>query len=252
MFRSVFILLLMMVFIPAGCGPKKVGPRPGQPPAVAGKKVPASQRPYSVSGRTYYPIPSSHGYRAQGLASWYGRKFHGRKTASGERYDMYAMTAAHKTLPLGTQVEVTNLNNGRKARLRINDRGPFVRGRIIDLSYKAAKELGVAGPGTAPVMVEAVGQAGSPGRSEPPPVFEMGPFTVQVGAFTVKTNAERLAWRLSQRYAPEKAVVSDFDDGTRIFYRVRIFSMSTEKAAQDMADGLARDGFGAGFVVALD
>ena len=176
----------------------------------------------------------------------------GRKTASGERYDMYALTAAHKTLPLGTQVEVTNLNNGRKIRLRVNDRGPFVQGRIIDLSYKAAKELGVAGPGTAPVVVEAVGQPVSPGRSAPPPDFKMGPFTVQVGAFTVKANADRLAWRLSQRYSPARATVSEFDDGTRVFYRVRIFSMRTEEAAQDMADGMARDGFGLGFVVAQD
>ncbi len=165
---------------------------------------------------------------------------------------MYALTAAHKTLPLGTQVEVENLNNGRKIRLRINDRGPFVRGRIIDLSYKAAQKLGVAGPGTAPVVVRAVGQAVSPGRTEPPPAFEMGPFTVQVGAFTVRTNAERLVRRLSQRYSPERALLSAFDDGTRIFYRVRIFSMSTEAAAQDMAEGLARNGFGMGFVVAQD
>jgi rare lipoprotein A len=252
----VFRLLLIIAFLcsltVAGCGSRKPAPGPSRPPAV-GDKVPASQRPYSINGRTYYPISSSHGYQAKGLASWYGRKFHGRKTASGERYDMYALTAAHKTLPLGTQVEVENLSNGRKVRLRINDRGPFVRGRIIDLSYKGAKRLGVVGPGTAPVIVRAVGQPVAPGRAaEPPPAFEMGPFTVQVGAFSLSSNARRLAARLSDRYAPEKASVSSFDDGVRVLYRVRVFSLKTEDRAREMVELLARDGFGAGFVVALD
>ncbi len=252
MLRLILILFLLMVFIPAGCGPKKVRPRPAKPPVEGQKRVPATQRPYTINGRTYYPIPTSRGYRAEGLASWYGRKFHGRKTASGERYDMYAMTAAHKTLPLGTRVEVKNLKNGRKATLRINDRGPFVRGRIIDLSYKAAKKLGVAGPGTAPVVVRAVGQAVSPGRVGPPPAFKMGPFTVQVGAFTLESNASRLAGRLSARYAPERARVTAFDDGTKVFYRVRIFSLKNEARAGEMVQRLSRAGFGGGVIVALD
>ena len=254
MFRLLVIITFLCALMAAGCGHKRTAPGPGpaRPPSAGQERAPATQRPYTINGRTYYPIPSSEGYRAKGLASWYGRQFHGRKTASGERYDMYALTAAHKTLPLGTEVEVENLNNGRVTRLRVNDRGPFVQGRIIDLSYKAAKELGVVGPGTAPVEVRAVGQAVAPGRTEPPPAFEMGPFTVQVGAFGLDSNARRLAARLSARYAPEQARVASFDDGARVFYRVRIFSLKTEEQAQAMVERLTKDGFGTGFVVALD
>ncbi|MBW1713090.1 MAG: septal ring lytic transglycosylase RlpA family protein [Deltaproteobacteria bacterium] len=245
--KKIFLVwLLVLALALAGCAPTK--PRPVRPVKPG---TPASQRPYSINGRTYYPIPSARGYRAEGLASWYGRRFHGRKTASGERYDMYALTAAHRTLPLGTQVKVTNLKNGRTCLVRINDRGPFVRGRIIDLSYKAAQKLAVVGPGTAPVRVEAVGQPAGPGRVSPPPVFKMGPFTIQVGAFMVKANAQRLAQKLSRRYASRAFVVS-FDDGKRLFYRVRIFSLADRRAAEAKLALLARDGFGDGFVVALD
>jgi len=111
---------------------------------------------YTVNGKTYYPLKSAQGYRQEGIASWYGKKFHGRKTASGERYNMYAMTAAHKTLPLNTTVRVTSLRTGRAIHVRINDRGPFVGGRIIDLSYTAAKNLGIITTGTGRVRVEAI------------------------------------------------------------------------------------------------
>jgi rare lipoprotein A len=110
-------------------------------------------KPYKISGKWYQPLPYARGYRERGLASWYGKKFHGRKTANGETYNMYGISAAHKTLPLGTYVTVKNLDNGKTLVVRINDRGPFVKGRIIDLSYGAAKKLGVVGPGTARVDV---------------------------------------------------------------------------------------------------
>ncbi len=111
---------------------------------------------YEVFGKRYYTLDSSAGYEETGMASWYGKKFHGRKTSSGEIYDMYGMTAAHKTLPLPTYVEVTNLENERQVILRVNDRGPFHGGRLIDLSYAAAKKLGVVSSGTARVKVRAV------------------------------------------------------------------------------------------------
>lgn len=111
---------------------------------------------YEVRGVTYHVLDSSEGYEAEGMASWYGEAFQGRRTSSGEPYDMYAMTAAHRTLPIPTYVEVTNLENGRTAVVRINDRGPFHDGRIIDLSYAAARKLGVVGPGTARVRVRAL------------------------------------------------------------------------------------------------
>lgn len=111
---------------------------------------------YVVNGKRYYVKASSRGYAERGRASWYGKKFHGHRTSSGETYDMYAMTAAHKTLPLPTYVEVTNLDNNRKIIVKVNDRGPFHPGRIIDLSYAAAKKLGMTGHGTAPVEVRAL------------------------------------------------------------------------------------------------
>ncbi len=113
-------------------------------------------KPYVVYGVTYVPLSSAVGFREQGIASWYGKKFHGRRTSSGEIYDMYAMTAAHKTLPLPTYVSVTNVNNNRKVIVRVNDRGPFIDDRVIDLSYSAARELGLVRPGTGPVIIEAL------------------------------------------------------------------------------------------------
>ena len=118
-------------------------------------------KPYSIKGVTYYPLKQSDGYRQKGVASWYGKDFHGKKTANGEVYNMHAWTAAHKSLPLPTWVRVTNLSNGRSVRLRVNDRGPFARGRIIDLSYRAAQALDMVKVGTAPVLVEALPTDGS-------------------------------------------------------------------------------------------
>ena len=120
------------------------------------KKPPATQRPYVIEGQTYYPIPSAEGYEETGLASWYGDPFHGRKTANGETYNMYGVTAAHKTLPMNTMLLVKNLRNGKTATVRINDRGPFVDGRIIDLSYTTAKKLGIVRNGTGKVQIIAL------------------------------------------------------------------------------------------------
>lgn len=130
----------------------------GGPPCAQGQKgEPKIGNPYTVNGITYRPLKSSAGYKNKGIASWYGSDFHGRTTANGECYDMYALTAAHPTLPLPTTVRVTNLENNRSVILRVNDRGPFARGREIDLSYRAALELGMVNQGTAPVLVEAIG-----------------------------------------------------------------------------------------------
>ena len=127
-------------------------PVEGEPPSRYG-----NPQEYEVFGRTYRVLESSRGYDERGMASWYGDEFHGRPTSSQEPFDMYAMTAAHKSLPIPSYVEVENLDNGRKAVLRVNDRGPFHDGRIIDLSYAAALKLGVVAAGTARVRVRAVG-----------------------------------------------------------------------------------------------
>jgi len=148
---------------------------------------------YEVYGKRYRVLDSGAGYKQRGVASWYGKKFHGRSTSSGETYNMYAMTAAHKTLPLPTNVRVTNLETGKSVILRVNDRGPFVKNRLIDLSYAAAKELDVVTHGTALVEVVALTSA------SPHPVSAAGDkvnMYLQVGAFGDRDNAWKLANRL--------------------------------------------------------
>ena len=167
---------------------------------------------------------------------------------------MYAMTAAHKTLPLGTWVEVQNLENGRRAVVRVNDRGPFVQGRIIDLSYKAAKALGVVGAGTARVKVVALGKAakGSPARKKPekftPVNYWKGNFTVQVGAFMVKENAGRLRARLSTSF--DNAHIQEYSDIRGKFYRVRVGSFDSLDSAERFARRMMTMGADQAFVVA--
>jgi rare lipoprotein A len=120
---------------------------------------PVKNNPYTVLGKTYFPLNESSSYRVTGTASWYGTKFHGQATANGETYDLYGMTAAHKTLPLPSYVRVTNLDNGKSVIVRVNDRGPFYSDRVIDLSFAAAKKLGYAEVGTARVRVEGIDPA---------------------------------------------------------------------------------------------
>jgi rare lipoprotein A len=115
-----------------------------------------ANRPYEVFGKKYVPLTKVQPYKQRGLASWYGKRFHGQKTASGEPYDMYAMTAAHPTLPIPSYARVTNLRNGKQVIVRINDRGPFHSGRIIDLSYAAANRLGLIGSGSGEVEIDAI------------------------------------------------------------------------------------------------
>jgi len=193
---------------------------------------------YSVAGKRYVVMKSSTGYRERGTASWYGSKFHGRATANGERYDMYAMTAAHTTLPIPSYVEVTNLLNGRRIVVRINDRGPFKHERIIDLSYVAAAKLDMLKMGTAPVEVRTVG----PGDTLPGPSFAK-PATVwiQAGAFADRGNAVRLQRRISDAQVGEVRIEPAEVDG-RTFYRVRIGPVDSSEAADRVANLIA--GFG--------
>ncbi|MEE4296046.1 MAG: septal ring lytic transglycosylase RlpA family protein [Wenzhouxiangella sp.] len=151
--------------------------------------------PYEVLGQTYHVRPSAAGYRERGIASWYGTKFHGRLTSSGEPYDMYQLTAAHRSLPLPTFAEVTHLENGRSIIVRINDRGPFHQDRIIDLSWAAAVKLGIDQAGTGPVEVRAISFA----EPEVPVVRPASlPVLLQVGAFSERQRAEALAATLSE------------------------------------------------------
>ena len=145
--------------------------------------------PYTVNGQTYRVLPTAAGYRAEGIASWYGTRFHGRKTANGEAYDLYGPTAAHRTLPIPSYLRVTNLANGRSMVVRVNDRGPFHPDRVIDLSYGAAVRLGFAEQGTAPVRLEALSLAGVDDRRG----SEAGVYRyLQLGAFASRETAESL------------------------------------------------------------
>jgi len=214
-------------------------------------------RPYVVNGETYYPIPSAEGFVQEGLASWYGADFHGRPTANGEVFDMYQPSAAHKTLPLGTYVRVSNLAAKRETIVRINDRGPFVKGRVIDLSYAAAKDLGLLGPGVAPVRIEAlarqVGEVESSGVKQPVVEIldlEEGLFSVQVGAFSDRRNALRLADRLRPVFGDaDVSVYVDKDRG--VLYRVRVSKSRTLTQAAQVEERLEAMGFAEAFIVAL-
>jgi rare lipoprotein A len=151
--------------------------------------------PYEVFGKKYYVLSSSEDYREKGTASWYGSKFHGRRTSSGEPYDMHLATAAHKSLPLPTYAEVTNLNNGRKIIVKINDRGPFKDDRLIDLSYGAALRLDIISTGTARVEVRAI-DPGDDRRYAPKP--SASGTWLQAGAYGRKEGAENLAGQLAR------------------------------------------------------
>jgi rare lipoprotein A len=179
---------------------KDDGPGEKPPPNLADipdavpKAEPAhryANRPYQVFGKDYTPMASAQPYRERGTASWYGKKFHGQKTSSGEIYDMYAMSAAHRTLPIPSYARVTNVANGKSVVVRINDRGPFHSDRIIDLSYAAAYKLGYIQAGSATVEVESV----QPGDSRPSSVY------LQVGAFSSKENAEDYRAQVSRQLA---------------------------------------------------
>ncbi len=182
----------------------------------------------SCTGLKYFPS----GNEQKGVASWYGEDFHGKLTSNQEIYNMYAMTAAHKTLPFGTYVRVTNLTNGKSVVVRINDRGPFVKGRIIDLSYAAAKKLGMSDTGVAPVEIKVLKKF-SPKKSSQR-------FAVQVGSFTEKKHAKNLKTKLQKRYS--HVYITEHKTPDAIYYRVRIRTRSM-KSAQKIADNLNKKGY---------
>jgi rare lipoprotein A len=174
------------------------------------------------------PKDYNAGYRERGVASWYGEPFHGRRTANGEVYDMYGLTAAHRVMPLGTRVKVTHLHNGNSVVVRVNDRGPFIRGRILDLSYEGARVLGMIESGTAPVEIEVIESRGGPA----------GAFTVQVGSFSLEENARALSGKLAPRYGPVFVDRAEYQD--RSYFRVRVGAFQKEGEARSLAAKLSR------------
>ncbi|HSG64708.1 MAG TPA: septal ring lytic transglycosylase RlpA family protein [Gammaproteobacteria bacterium] len=233
---------------------------------------------YEVFGERYYVSDSSENYRERGVASWYGKDFHGRSTANGETYNMYALTAAHKTLPIPTWVEVTNLNNGRRVIVKINDRGPFVDDRLIDLSYAAANEIGMVNAGTARVEVRALGvpvggEAGaapvlaSRGPAEAPSRFDVLPQAMaaeptssarpmqqmfaQVGAFSDRGNADRMVDRLKAGGQHNVFVLSENVGRTQL-HRVRIGPLAGAAAFDDVQRDLAALGVSESLLVVVN
>jgi rare lipoprotein A len=194
----------------------------------AATKTPMTNAP-STSAKRDIPAsnPAMRAYTEQGNASWYGIPFDGRRASNGEIYNMHKLTAAHRTLPFDTVVRVTNLSNGKSTVVRITDRGPFVDNRIIDLSMAAAREIDSIGPGVVPVRLEIL----SPGIDP-----TSGFFTVQVGAFRDRGNAERLRERLNAEYSP--IFIQPYDSPDGLYYRVRVGKVPGEDAAQHFGEQL--------------
>lgn len=234
-------------------------------PTPVKRTIAGNKSPYTVLGKTYTLLPESHGYKAQGLASWYGQKFHGRYTSNGEVYDMYAMTAAHKTLPIPSFVKVTNLENGRSIVVKVNDRGPFHEGRIIDLSYAGAVKLDFLHRGTARVEVEDVTPSAITNvpylRSSPLPAPVIPPPPaptselhekatqkyLQLGAFSARTGADQLAVKVSRLF---NLPVKITQGGDRL-HRVLMGPLDPQLAETDIQRRLLESGLEQGYFVAL-
>ncbi len=194
--------------------------------------------PYEVFGKKYFVMASSQGYRERGTASWYGSKFHGRRTSSGEPYDMYVATAAHKSLPLPTYAEVTNLDNGRHVVVKINDRGPFKDDRLIDMSYGAALRLGMIETGTARVEVRAI-DLGPAAAVPAAPAASATRTYLQVGAYGQRGNAEELAGQLAGANVEPVSINENGD-----LYRVWLGPFSSNAEVERIIQRVIDLGFG--------
>jgi rare lipoprotein A len=218
------VTLLAVITLAASCAEREVPIEPLVTPA----SVPSSAAPPSAAG----PEPAvavGQIYRETGVASWYGKEFHGRKTASGEIFDMYGISAAHRILPLGTTIRVTNLDNFKSIKVKVTDRGPFIRNRVLELSYGAARELGFAAQGTARVKIETL-----------EPFHDTALYTVQAAVFADEENAKMLKERLSKKF--EVIYIVPFMSNLGTFYRVRVGSYGTEEKAELVAGKLTLEG----------
>ena len=247
---SLLIAAMLLPAILVGCGKRQPASHPpAQAPAPASSSAPQPQTKLGPPGSSPRsgPPPTSERrpvvpgeYVEEGVASWYGVPFNGRRTSNGEIYDMHEFTAAHRTLPFNAVVRVTNLRNGKQTQVRINDRGPFVADRVIDLSLSAAEAIEMVGPGTAQVRLEVI--AG--------PSSVTGFFAVQIGAFREQENAQRLKVEMESRNLPVSIVTYDSPSG--VFYRVRVGRVPTEADANQLAGQLRSTGQMTTFVVRLD
>ncbi|NVK42709.1 MAG: septal ring lytic transglycosylase RlpA family protein [Oceanospirillaceae bacterium] len=249
--------------------PVDVSRVPDAVPRIEPKSRGGNRSPYEVFGQTYHVLDSASGYHERGTASWYGRKFHGYETSNGEVYDMYTMTAAHKSLPLPSYVRVTNLDNGHQVVVRVNDRGPFHEGRIIDLSYAAAYRLGMLGKGTARVEVEAIdprrslsssalvkagaaqlkASSDSVAATAPRPAAAQRPMSasgryLQVGAFSDRGAADRIGQRLGPLSPGLDLRVTPVQLEGRTLYRVQLGPVPDHETEEQLMRLLADAGYG--------
>jgi rare lipoprotein A len=228
-----FAVVLAISFLACGCAHHTYTT---QPPVQAPPLPPPAPAPPAPA----VPPAAPGEYVQEGVASWYGIPFDGHRTSNGEIYDMHQFTAAHRTLPFGALVRVTNLRNGKQTEVRINDRGPFVADRVIDLSLSAAQAIDMVGPGTAPVRLEMISGANP----------FAGFFGVQVGAFQIEDNAERLRDRLQASYSPVN--ITPYDSPNGLLYRVWVGRLPSESAAHQLASQLQANQQLTTFVVRLD
>ena len=206
---------------------------------------------YKIDGKRYRTLASSQGYKKRGVASWYGADFDGKQTACGEEYNMYNFTAAHKTLPLPSYVKVQNLSNGKSVIVKVNDRGPFIDDRLIDLSYAAAKKIDMLNKGTTPVKIYSVSEAEAANyfKRNEKTIFSMGLFekivnrnkrniTLQVGAFSSSTGAKSLKKKI-ENLGIKNVFISKAKSKRKTFHRVRIGPVKTPKEYQDSINKLS-------------
>lgn len=241
-----FFITVLAILLLAGCSRRPIDRTSSSYRApVANSSTPSrlrhpTMRPYTVMGKRYYPTVVSVGETFSGRASWYGPNFHGKKTSNGETYSMWQMTAAHKTLPMNTVVRVTNKSNGRSIVVRINDRGPFVNTRIIDLSKKAANELDMIKTGTALVKLEILGfnrkgQTKITSTSIQKDVKEkvIGKYALQIGSFSKIDGAIAYQERYNNASGRYSTVIKDIDDGNKRLFKVLLTGFGGEEEARD-------------------
>jgi len=223
--------------------------------AVPRNETPSAtgNKPYVVFGKRYVPLKSNKGFRQKGTASWYGKKFHGKRTSSGEVYDMYKMTAAHTVLPIPSYAKVTNLRNGRSVVVRVNDRGPFKHNRVMDLSYAAALKLDVVNSGTAEIEIVAIGNSSSSSKTQLSASKEApsadGLLFIQLGAFSNQDAAHRLQKRLRKEGYRDTRVTAVMQNQIEL-YRVRIGPFLQSGDADFILADLQHAGYpGAHFII---
>ncbi len=245
------IILLITLYIFSGCSSKQEYVyRSTKATGVVNNSINmhrATMKPYTVLGKRYYPTMVSIGDSFSGVASWYGPNFHNKLTSNGEYYNMHAMTAAHKTLPMNTMLRVTNLENGRNIVVRVNDRGPFVKSRIIDLSNEAAHRIDMVKKGTAPVRIEVIGFNGLIGSSAgAPKSVVMGNYAIQIGAFRNKDGAYRYAKKYRNVDGEYRSKVVKGEKNGYALYRVYLTGFKSESEARGYK---SRSSFKGSFIV---